>query len=64
MPVLRDVEPADLDAFFEHQSDPEAVAMAAETSVLKIKGVKAEDFGYPLAVQKALRWEGRLFMVP
>ncbi|MET0202384.1 MAG: GNAT family N-acetyltransferase, partial [Gaiellaceae bacterium] len=29
MPVLRDVEPADLDAFFEHQSDPEAVAMAA-----------------------------------
>jgi RimJ/RimL family protein N-acetyltransferase len=28
MPVLRDVEPGDLDAFFEHQSDPEAVAMA------------------------------------
>ena len=28
MPVLRDVEPADLDAFFEHQADPEATAMA------------------------------------
>ena len=28
MPVLRDVEPDDLDAFFEHQSDPEAAAMA------------------------------------
>ena len=26
--VLRDVEPGDLDAFFEHQSDPEAAAMA------------------------------------
>ena len=26
--VLRDVEPADLDAFFEHQADPEAAAMA------------------------------------
>jgi RimJ/RimL family protein N-acetyltransferase len=26
--VLRDVRPADLDAFFEHQSDPEAAAMA------------------------------------
>ena len=28
MTVLRDVEPGDLDAFFEHQSDPEAAAMA------------------------------------
>ena len=30
MPVtlLRDVRPSDLDAFFEHQSDPEAAAMA------------------------------------
>ena len=28
MQVLRDVEPGDLDAFFEHQSDPEAAAMA------------------------------------
>ena len=28
MPVLRDVAEADLDAFFEHQSDPEAAAMA------------------------------------
>jgi RimJ/RimL family protein N-acetyltransferase len=28
MQVLRDVEPGDLDAFFEHQSDPEATAMA------------------------------------
>ena len=28
MPVLRDVEPGDLDTFFEHQSDPEATAMA------------------------------------
>ena len=28
MSVLRDVELADLDDFFEHQSDPEAVAMA------------------------------------
>ena len=28
MGVLRDVEPSDLDAFFEHQSDPEAAAMA------------------------------------
>jgi RimJ/RimL family protein N-acetyltransferase len=28
MPVLRNVEPGDLDAFFEHQSDPEAAAMA------------------------------------
>ena len=26
--VLRDVEPSDLDAFFEHQSHPEATAMA------------------------------------
>lgn len=26
--MLRDVEPADVDAFFEHQSDPEATAMA------------------------------------
>jgi len=29
MPVLRDVEPGDIDAFFVHQSDPEATAMAA-----------------------------------
>jgi RimJ/RimL family protein N-acetyltransferase len=28
MSVLRDVEPADLDVFFEHQADPEATAMA------------------------------------
>ena len=28
MQVLRDVEPADLDAFFEQQLDPEATAMA------------------------------------
>jgi RimJ/RimL family protein N-acetyltransferase len=28
MQVLRDVQPDDLDAFFEHQSDPEAAAMA------------------------------------
>jgi RimJ/RimL family protein N-acetyltransferase len=28
MSVLRDVEPADLDVFFEHQADPEAAAMA------------------------------------
>ena len=28
MSVLRDVEPSDVDAFFEHQSDPEAAAMA------------------------------------
>jgi RimJ/RimL family protein N-acetyltransferase len=28
VPVLRDVAVADLDAFFEHQADPEAVAMA------------------------------------
>ena len=28
MSVLRDVEPSDLDTFFEHQADPEAVAMA------------------------------------
>lgn len=27
--TLRDVERADLDAFFEHQSDPQAAAMAA-----------------------------------
>jgi RimJ/RimL family protein N-acetyltransferase len=26
--VLRNVEPSDVDAFFEHQSDPEATAMA------------------------------------
>jgi RimJ/RimL family protein N-acetyltransferase len=26
--VLRDVDPSDVDAFFEHQSDPEAAAMA------------------------------------
>ena len=26
--VLRDVEPSDVDVFFEHQSDPEATAMA------------------------------------
>ena len=26
--VLRDVEPSDVDVFFEHQSDPEAAAMA------------------------------------
>jgi len=28
MPVLRAVEPGDLDTLFEHQSDPEAAAMA------------------------------------
>jgi hypothetical protein len=44
---------------------PEAVAIAAETNVLRIKGVKAEDFAYPLAVQKALEWkEGQFFVAP
>lgn len=43
---------------------PEAVAIAAETNVVKIKGVKAEDFAYPLAVQKSLSWEGRLVISP
>ncbi len=44
---------------------PEAVAISAETNVLKIKGVKADDFGYSLAVANGLGWgEGRLVFTP
>jgi dienelactone hydrolase len=43
---------------------PEAVALAAETNVVRIKGVQVEEFAYPLAVQKALGWEGRLVISP
>ena len=44
---------------------PEAVAISAETNALNVKGVKAEDFAYPLAVQKGLSWsEGQLVVKP
>jgi hypothetical protein len=44
---------------------PEAVALAAETNRVLLKGVNAEEFAYPTAVAKALGWkEEQIVLAP